>query len=423
MRILLAARLAAATFAPAWGADLAFESGFVRLTLAEDGEVRSLAEKQTGNELLVSGQLPFASVRKSGQTFPSTSLTLEGGLVTVGFGASGVEADLRIPPHPHYLTVELVAVHGEGFEELRFAQVFPNVSENEGRWLNVKLDDRVAVCVMGLSDTSDVFTVPGDAVIDNEFGAQPLKFRLQAVPVVAPPADAGNVVLLAAEPRLALGTPGAGATMPGALDLTRHRALAMTLVVAGRPPVLGEPPAVLDVQLEDTLGRYRDYDVDLDFAGEKTAVIPAPTPERTLAEFRPAPADYPYKAAVSAFDYGAIAAVNLRWARSPRDGGLTCRVARVEALAESDVTVRGANLEIAGLRLLVPVDLRSGDYVEFWGQGPMREYDRNGVLLATVPQSGPVPTLQHGLNTVLVRSDERASVKLTAITVGEPNTF
>src|ERR1019366_7384561 len=105
---------------------------------------------------------------------------------------------------------------------------------------------------------------------------------------------------------------GASDRIPGkALDLTTHRALAVQLDVEGPA---GETP-VLNVQLEGASKTFRDYYIDLDFRGPKTIILPEPGTRRMLAEFRPAPANYPFKAAMGGFDYGNVVALNLRWMR------------------------------------------------------------------------------------------------------------
>ena len=168
---------------------------------------------------------------------------------------------------------------------------------------------------------------PGPAARrSNRFAPQPLRFRLQAVPALAPVGDKANVVLLrvryagriaaaraaarqcpapwpagiefakpAGEQASALpGRPDtqlAGARPERRLDLLRHRALAVRLRVDGplRPP--GEPlcraQRAARIRARET---YRDHYIDLDFAGERTIIIPEPTSERMLPEFRPAQA-------------------------------------------------------------------------------------------------------------------------------------
>jgi hypothetical protein len=269
--------------------------------------------------------------------------------------------------------------------------------------------------------------LPGELRVTNPFGAQPLKFRLQAAPVLASVGDETNIVLLHAEPAAELSLPAAGAPMPGALaqradftkplDLLHHRALAVRLGVDA-PASANGPCAVLNLQLESGGKTYRDHYVDLDFRGDKTIVLPEPTTERMLAEFRPAHANYAFKAAMYGFDYRHIIALNLRWMRLPKDQSVQCRVLQVEALAESEVPLKDLELTVGEKAFPLPAELKTGDYAEFWAEGPVRVFDRNGAGLSSLDVPGDTPLLQAGENRISLRAGGAARAKFTAILVG-----
>lgn len=294
-------------------------------------------------------------------------------------------------------------------------------------------------------------TSPGSVAIENRFAAQPLKFRLEAAPLLSAPGDRANLVLFRGRQPITLKWV-AGSAMPGALgarievgsdagaaspfivgaaprpgaatgarslDLVTHRALAVTLSVEGPPPSGSELPPVVNIQLEATGMMYRDYDVDLDWRGERTVVIPEPTTARTLTEFRPVPANYRFKAAMYQFDYGKVVAVNFRWMRQAGSAAVACRVVSVEALAETPAPLESATIGIGGSDLGIPATIGAGDYAEYWGEGPVRVYDHNGVELLEVNPTGSVPLLPPGASRVAVRSRGGARVRLTAITLGQ----
>jgi hypothetical protein len=296
-------------------------------------------------------------------------------------------------------------------------------------------------------DTQRV-ALPGEARAVNPFAAQPLRFRLQAVPALAPVGERANQVLLRSNPPLELQVPGPKDALPGALagavdfrkpagqqavglklgpeavlggggkpvNLLKHRALAIKLRVDAAPSP-GTPCPVLNVQLESWSKTYRDYYVDLDFAGERTVVLSEPSTARMLPEFRPAPQNYEFKAAMYGFDYQGIVALNLRWMRVAAGAPLGCRVESVEALAESDAPLENPTLVLGGRRLVIPAALRPGDYAEYWGEGPLRIFDRNGVTLKTV--AVPPADLHPGENRLTLESQSSGTAKLTVITLGE----
>ena len=220
-----------------------------------------------------------------------------------------------------------------------------------------------------------------------------------------------------------------------AVNLLKHRALAVKIRVdapaapATKPSgtaetaaARAEPPAVLNVQLESWGKTYRDHYIDLDFTGERTVILPEPTTERMLPEFRPAHANYAFKAAMYGFNYEGIVAVNLRWMRLPPGGAVRCSVERIEALAESAATVKNPEITVGQAKLVVPVELRAGDYAEYWAEGPVRVFDRNGVTLGTVKPEGQSPELAAGGNRIALGAASPGPVKLTVITLGEPLT-
>ncbi len=292
----------------------------------------------------------------------------------------------------------------------------------------------------------------GDCTSTNAFAAQPLQFRLQCVPALAPPGAATNRVLLHAATPLQLPPPDKRAAMPGALaarieftkpvgdqfsvfmvgqtapaatgtagqplDLLHHRALSVRLNVTSVPPA-GQPPPVLNLQLEVGGKVYRDYYVDLDFVGERTVIIPEPTTGRMLPEFRPAPANYAFKAAMYGFNYRGIVALNLRWMR----GGGACAIAQVEALAELDAPLKQPVLEIGTEKMTLPVDLGTDDYAEFRDGGDLRVFDKQGQLLQSIRPAGRVPHLPNGASRVDLRAAEGGAAKLTVITLGAPLKF
>ena len=326
-------------------------------------------------------------------------------------------------------TEEMLKRLGE-YEQLRLGGTVPQAVREKlrsGQWRLTRVGDEPALSPVRY-DVQRV-TVPGELTVTNTFGAQPMKFRLQAVPALAPVGDKANITLLHAEPTTVLTLPAANAPMPGALagqtslakpmDLLHHRALAVRLRVDGPAPIVDGQVAVLNVQLEAAGKTYRDHYIDLNFTGEKTIILPEPTTERMLPEFRPAPANYAFKAAMYGFDYGHIVAMNLRWMRAPKDQPVTCSVVSVEALTESEVPLSHPELIIGDKALAIPADLKTGDYVEFQGDGPVRVFDRNGSLLSSIDVGSDLPILQGGKNRVVLRS-AAAPARLTCITVGTP---
>ncbi len=176
---------------------------------------------------------------------------------------------------------------------------------------------------------------------------------------------------------------------------------------------------MLNFQLEAGGKVYRDYYVNLDFVGERTIILPEPTTERMLPEFRPAPANYAFKAAMYGFNYRSVIALNLRWMRAG-PANFVCTVKQVEALAELDAPLKQPTLELGSDKFTLPVDLGTEDYAEFRDSTDVRVFDKQGKLLQTIHPPNRVPQLPANTSRIKLDATGGGSAKLTLITLGEP---
>ena len=354
----------------------------------------------------------------------------------------------------HGRTDELLELLGR-YERLRLSgEVPPEVRKRlrQGEWHLVDGPRREFRPVR--YDTHRL-TQPGALTVGNSSARQPLRFRLQAVPGLAQPGDGANIVLLRADSPLELPPPQPNSPMPGAMaasvDLTqlaggtggtggavgagagvqkaasgkpvslvKHRGLAVRLRVEQPLPAAG-PSAALNVQLEASNKTYRDHYIDLDFTGEKVVILPEPTTERMLPEFRPAHANYAFKAAMySNFHYQNISALNFRWMRTtqplPR-----CTILSVEALAESDSRLENPTITCGNQKIIIPAILNTGDIADCSQPRMIKLFDRNWNLQKTVtaePADG-APQLAPGDNQLHLEWTGRGAAKLTIITLGD----
>jgi hypothetical protein len=299
--------------------------------------------------------------------------------------------------------------------------------------------------------SSHLGSVSGTINQTNEFKAQPFRFRLEVIPVLSNPGDTANIILCDSKTGFAVGTPdtknqesgfvagrfefikGQGSQTQSvfelavgakktegeriALNLLKHRALAVTLKVESSELVSGNFPAVLNIQLE-AAGPFRDRYINLDFDGERTVIIREPTSERLLPEFQQAV--YSPKLTLMGFDYSRVNAVNIRWMR-PMKAGSQAKVSiiRVEALAENDATLRNPELLINKESLIIPAEFGTNDYAEFWGRGSIRIFDRNGHERMRLRQPEHIPILRNGENAITLKAAGDADIRLTAITLGD----
>ncbi|TAN40749.1 MAG: hypothetical protein EPN25_06560 [Nitrospirae bacterium] len=351
-------------------------------------------------------------------------------------------------------TEEMLAMLGR-YEELRLGDVVPSTIREQlrtGEWHLTNKDGRRQFSQIRYqtvrSDES------GEVLVRNEFAPQRLKFRLQAVPALTMVGNRSNIALLPPGSQLVLNKPGPTGVSPGMLagrilftqagagqpassfpgrgsstvqgsappNLMTHRALALNVKTEGMPPKAGEKGAVLNVQLESG-GLYRDHYIDLDFIGERAIIIAGSNTERMLPELRPSYTTYAINAAMSGFNYQSIDAVNFRWMQQSRTNPLKATVTLVEALSETDALVKDPEITVGRSRVVIPGTLKTGDYVEYWGDGPARIFDRNGRQLSTT-EVVDAPVLSTGENKMVVTSKGiKMPVKVTTILLGKSLSF
>lgn len=114
-------------------------------------------------------------------------------------------------------------------------------------------------------------------------------------------------------------------------DLRAGKALAATIRISGQRKYSSPPYPVLNIQLEDQRGWYRDHYIDMDFVGEKTIILPDTNVQRLLPEF--GQPTYKLKRALRYFDYSKVAGINLRWMRQPGKGALPIFVKKISSIA------------------------------------------------------------------------------------------
>ncbi len=325
-------------------------------------------------------------------------------------------------------TKEMLGLLGR-YEKLRLANRVPRNTCKQlqrGEWHLIKEGLRSRFHLIQYD--SQRVIVPGRCSVHNRHGAQPLKFRLQAVSVLGDPNGSNALVLLQANPPAELNPPGATAVMHGALatnvdfskplDLLHHRSLAVTLRVEGATAGRDDESPFINIQLEGRGKTYRDYFIHLDFSGERTITVTEPTAESMLPRFRPVA--YAYIAAARNFDYGAVVGLNIRWMRVVNRRPVQCWVSRVVALGEQDAALEDPEIRLGASAFRIPATLETGQYAEYWGGGKVHLFDADGHSLGTQAIStAAAAVLAEGENRFELTSQRPAAARIVIISLGE----
>ena len=108
----------------------------------------------------------------------------------------------------------------------------------------------------------------------------------------------------------------------------------------------------------------------------------------------------------------------------PPGGEVKCWVSPVRALPAATVTLTNPAVSLGGKRLVFPVALESGQYIEFTSVQDCRVRDESGAVVAEVTPQGGVPSLVAGDNSVTFEcagpAGYNARAKVTVISTGEP---
>ncbi|MFO7905589.1 MAG: LamG-like jellyroll fold domain-containing protein [Planctomycetota bacterium] len=101
-----------------------------------------------------------------------------------------------------------------------------------------------------------------------------------------------------------------------------------------------------------------------------------------------------------------------------------CTLSPIKALRTRKVVLHNPTVEVAGRRLVFPIDLESGMYVEFESMEDCRLYDERGELLQRFKPQGNVPMLTARENQVSFScqgpKEFRPRARVTVVTLGTP---
>ncbi|HBL74772.1 MAG: hypothetical protein A2W90_15150 [Bacteroidetes bacterium GWF2_42_66] len=155
------------------------ENDNLKYEIAKDGRNLHFIDKATGIDYLYTDSVSYcASILQDGKEFHATSVFLKNNLLFLGFGNSGVSAEVRIEKTSDYITMEVVKVGGEP-ESLTFINI------------PLKLEgmpyESFAACVLSLNLFTHVRQLPALqthlwANCCQRFGMKEAKIALLGVP-------------------------------------------------------------------------------------------------------------------------------------------------------------------------------------------------------------------------------------------------
>lgn len=164
-----------------------FETGDLRLEIAPDGRLRSLASRPEGVEYAGADPSPVAAVFRGGrlvctaegphaavigrwvyeggQRLVASRVDQQGNQLRIGFGRDQVRATYRVRTTNRYLAFELLRLEGEPVDRIEFLHLAVRRLPFLGQWAGAVYDDRFGVCLCGGNPRTNIEMLPGEKTV------------------------------------------------------------------------------------------------------------------------------------------------------------------------------------------------------------------------------------------------------------------
>jgi hypothetical protein len=193
-----------------------------------------------------------------------------------------------------------------------------------------------------------------------------------------------------------------GKTFSPAVNLGGHQAMGVWVHGDGQ----GE---VLNLQLKSPPGFIPgdgDHYIVVDFHGWRYFELIEPEGQR-YSDY-----SWPYGGLYSIYrenvTYSHVHALNVFCNHIPAKGSATCYLSPIRAIPTARTKLRNPAITMGGKRIVFPVEIESGSYLEFRSAADCRLYGSGGEMIAGVKVEGEVPVLESGENQVTLLCDPPA---------------
>ena len=293
--------------------------------------------------------------------------------------------------------------------------------------------------------------------VTNQFKAQPLRLRIEALMAAGPYDDPGNITLVdfakTGEVPLHRSAPGINASLEPStnqvktgntsgcftatnttdnamgswtqfekqyephLNLGVRQAMGVWVYGDGQGEILNlQAQSPTHVSHADG-----DHYITVDFTGWRYFELIEPEGERH-ASYRWPYGDH-YSIYRETVRHNDIDRVSIWYNNLPPGKKATCYLSPIKALPLIETKLINPTIMIGGQTIVFPVEMKSDSYLEFNSPTDCKLFDREGKLLANVQPQGPVPTLAAGENQVQFAAgspkDTNARANVTIISQGE----
>ena len=299
-------------------------------------------------------------------------------------------------------------------------------------------------------------------IVNNEFGAQPVKLRIEPLMSAKPFNDPANIVLADFSKPGEFTNEGNAAGVSGGIKTSTEKSKgggAIGLFSAqssGASPREGswikmekkfEPwlninknqalgvwvkgdgnGQILNFRIESpkhlSHGARGDRYVKIDFTGWKYFELVEIESSEFSNYIWPDSGFYVYDSYRNTVLFNNVNKLQLWYNNLPEGKGVVCQMGTVKALPLVPITIDNPSFTIGGEKITFPVRMESGMYLEFRSQTDCKLYGSKGEFLQDVQVESKIPTLKEGDNDIsfVCKGPERVNsrVQVTVISEGNP---
>lgn len=292
----------------------------------------------------------------------------------------------------------------------------------------------------------------------NPFKKQPLKFRLEALMAAGSYDDPNNIVLadltnpdhFTGQPRTALGVtaaqpqktdePEQGAVLTAMnsgkvprnaawvrldrkfspyLNLMDHQAIGVPIDGDGRGQIIA---IRLQSPRHISFGAVADRYITVDFTGKRLFTL-VETESSRWSDYTWKDGKWLYNVYRETINFSQIESVGIWYNNLPENEQVKSVIGPIKALSMVACTVKNPTLIINGEKLILPVQMRSGSFLEFKANNDCMLYGPKGEVITKVTLDGAIPALSAGDNHIRFSCDTvdgpSPRIKLTIISHGD----
>jgi hypothetical protein len=209
-----------------------------------------------------------------------------------------------------------------------------------------------------------------------------------------------------------------GKTFSPPANLRAHQALGVWVFGDGKGEVLN----VQQTSPSHLSHAIADHYITVDFHGWRYFELVEPEGERYAAFSWPYGGIYSiYRESIQPSN---VATLSLWYNDLPPQQSVTCYLSPIRALPVMPTKLRNPSITIGGQTITFPVDIETGQFVEFHGLQDCKLYGLKGEHIRDVEPQGDIPALASGVNEIEFTCESEAGVNprafVSVIMEGEP---